>query len=621
MIKNRVYILIATFFVVILVILALNDLQTHDLVYKDLARPSDSKNYDVIVFGSEPEGISAAVSAARSDLEVVLITEDEEVGGLMTLGGLNFIDMNYDHDGTLLTRGIFKEFHDKVGGNAFEIDKAIKIFRKMLYEEKVPLKTNTNLKAAITDEDKITGLELTTAENQAKSYTGKRVIDASADADLAAKAGVPYIIAGEDINHDDRPMGVTLVFEVTDINWPKMFMYLNLNRVLGEINNDYRKDWGARLDAAWGYTKKGHAYEPSHDDIIVRGLNVARQEDNRSLINALLVLDVDPLCEDSKEKAREKAIEEIEDLIPYLRDKLPGFERVELHDVAKRLYVRESRYIRGEYVLDINDVLGNNDHFDRVAIGGYPVDIQPTARRPTGVVVGHPDRYSIPFRSLVPLKVENLLVVGRSASFCSLAGGSTRVIPVGMTTAEAAGVAAKHSINNSLTFRELAENRNIIQKIQEELISRGAYLEAFEREDPLEGKRAYESIKTLRELGVLYGGYDNNYRLDEPISRGRFQSITNTIISLSGLDDDVGTISISEDEKLTSRVIFKKVLLILESELEADNEVSFEESKELLLKKEILPEDIKADFKQESTPDSEGALILLANLYDFLQKQ
>ena len=77
-------------------------------------QPVTETEYDVIVVGGEPEGVSAAVSAARNGMKTLLVCEEEALGGLMTLGELNFIDMCEGSDGTLLTRGIFKEFYDAV---------------------------------------------------------------------------------------------------------------------------------------------------------------------------------------------------------------------------------------------------------------------------------------------------------------------------------------------------------------------------------------------------------------------------------------------------------------------------------------------------------------------------
>lgn len=79
----------------------------------------EGTDYDVIVVGGEPEGVTAAVSAARNGMKTLLIEDDEALGGLMTLGMLNFIDMCHGRDGTLLTQGIFEEYYNAVGGTAF----------------------------------------------------------------------------------------------------------------------------------------------------------------------------------------------------------------------------------------------------------------------------------------------------------------------------------------------------------------------------------------------------------------------------------------------------------------------------------------------------------------------
>ena len=93
--------------------------------------------YDVIVVGTEPEGIAAAVSAARNGMKTLLVEDDQALGGLMTLGGLNFIDMCNGRDGTLLTRGTFEEFYNAVGGTAFDIELAKDVFMQMVTQEKI----------------------------------------------------------------------------------------------------------------------------------------------------------------------------------------------------------------------------------------------------------------------------------------------------------------------------------------------------------------------------------------------------------------------------------------------------------------------------------------------------
>ena len=235
----------------------------------------------------------------------------------------------------------------------------------------------------------------------------------------------------------------------------------------------------------------------------LRGFNIARQNNGNVLINALIIFGVDPLSEESKAEGIARAQAEMEYLIPYIRENFAGFEKAELVKTAEQLYVRESRHIIGEYQLTIDDVLENRDQWDKIAIGAYPVDVQPTAAQTYGTVIGSPDRYAIPFRCLVPLKVDNLLVVGRSASYMSLAAGSARVIPIGMAEGEAAGVAAAYSVNNQMDFRTMSQEKTAIASVQEALKKQGAYLEDFEVHEAFMDHWAYPGVKVLRSLGIF----------------------------------------------------------------------------------------------------------------------
>ena len=95
----------------------------------------DGVDYDVIVVGGDPEGVCAAVSSARNGLKTLLIEDDEALGGLMTLGKLNFIDICESRDGSILTQGLFMEFYDAVGGTAFDVETAKQFFYDWVVSE------------------------------------------------------------------------------------------------------------------------------------------------------------------------------------------------------------------------------------------------------------------------------------------------------------------------------------------------------------------------------------------------------------------------------------------------------------------------------------------------------
>jgi hypothetical protein len=180
-------------------------------------------------------------------------------------------------------------------------------------------------------------------------------------------------------------------------------------------------------------------------------------------------------------------------------------------------------------------VLENRDQWDKIAIGSYPADVQPSLLQPSGTVIGNPDRYAVPFRSLIPLNVDNLLIVGRSTSFTSLAASSARVIPLGMACGQAAGAAAAQSILEGMDFRQMSRDPEAVARLQSVLKSQNAYLEDFSIPDePFMSHWAYVSMADLRRIGLMDGGYHNDYRLDEPINRWNFQFMLNGIIRKNG---------------------------------------------------------------------------------------
>ena len=565
----------------------------------------EGMDYDVIVVGGDPEGVCAAVSSARSGLKTLLIEDDEALGGLMTLGKLNFIDICESRDGSILTQGLFMEFYDAVGGTAFDVETAKQFFYDWVVNEKnATLKLNTEFIKPVMDGDTIVGVVVEENGEQA-TYTASRVIDATVDADVAAAAGAPYTVAGEDIGEKERHMGVTLVFELSGVNWDKVVDYLE---------NDDNEGTGATDKTAWGYTREGYAYEPKDDLMRLRGFNVARQDNGNVLVNALIIFGVDAMSEESKAQGIARAQKELEYIVPYVRENFIGFENVELAGTASQLYIRESRHIIGEYQLTIDDVLENRDQWDKIAIVAYPADIQPTAGQTYGTVIGSPDRYAIPFRSIVPLEVENMLVIGRSASYTSLAAGSARVIPVGMAEGEAAGVASAYSLNNAISFRDMSADEAAIADVQKTLKKQGAYLDDFEVHEAFMEHWAYPGVKVIRSLGLLDGGYSNDYRLDEPMGKWRLQNMINNSLKKTGSD-----FALVED--ITDPVTNGNMIAVAArlADVEAD---SYTGQLSGLQEKGIVTEEILNHMGTEhEAPMAAEAIMIVANLYNYYLAQ
>ncbi len=437
-----------------------------------------TEKWDVIVVGSEPEAVMAGISAARSGAKTLLVTPDPILGHTMTMAKLNSLDMSFNARNELLTRGLFEEWWQQIDrAFSFVIEDAIAAFDAMAGSEaNLMVRRQTELVRIeqAKAHDTITGLILKDmGSGQVYRSEAPIFIDGTADANLAAASGVPYTIGREDVGQPGVYMAPTLVFEVAGVDWNEVVRYVrNLN--------DPR--YGVTQDSAWAYWEIAARYRPADPRTYLRGLNVGRQGPDRVLINALLIFDVDVLSEESKQQGIARGSAEAQRIVEFLRQEAPGFANASLDGVAPKLYVRESRYIQGLYRLTLDDVLSERHHWDEIAVGAYPVDIQAVSPEEKEKTLYVPQEgYGIPFRCLIPAQgPNNLLVIGRSASYGSQPAGSARVIPVGMVEGQAAGVAAVQALQKKIGFRELAADRSAIAQLQQTLLGQGAYLKPTE---------------------------------------------------------------------------------------------------------------------------------------------
>lgn len=480
-------------------------------------KPQDS--YDLIVVGTDPEGISAAVSAARNGLKTLLIDDKNRVvlGGLMTVGWLNSIDMNWDRTKTppagqeqdYLNKGIFAEWYKKTEGHSFDVTTAANAFYNLVSAEpNIDLFMNASLIEPIVKKEGgaglVEGIQLTGPDGAKQNVLARAVIDATQDADIAAAAGVDFTIGREDLGDKNSRMAVTAVFRLKNIDDKAWGL------IAKRLNGDGDSNTGVSQLSAWGYGSEMAGYEPlDKERTKMRGLNIGRQLDNTILINALHIFGVDGLSPESLQEGLEIARKEIPNVVKYLK-KYKEFKNAELDGIAAELYVRETRHMIGLYRLNAIDLLENRDQWDRIAFGSYPADIQRTSPTDNGAIVVHPLKYAVPFRSIVPHNVNGLLVVGRSASYDTLAHGSARVIPTGMAEGQAAGAAVKIAIENEMTFRQLAESETLIAELQKRLNEQGMELQPYELEpQPFMKEKTYPGLKAAVYMGLAYGSYGN----------------------------------------------------------------------------------------------------------------
>lgn len=494
---------------------------------KDLPQANALKEeYDLVVVGTDPEGVMAAISGARNGLKTLLVDgKDREVlGGLFTLGWLNSLDMNRMPDGKdYYNKGLFKEWFDKIEGDSFDITTATNAFHEMVdAEENIDVRMGIKEIQPITKDvdgtKTVTGVKLVTAENETIEVFSKALIDATQDADIAAAAGVSFTYGREDIGDDELLMAVTPVYTLKNVT-PKVW-----SDIKKALNGDDNVGTGANDQSAWGYGGMWDYESTNPERIRTRGLNLGRQNNETMLVNAIQIFGVDPFDPKSREEAYDIARKELPLMLEYMKEKYPELGPVEIGDLAPELYIRETRHLIGEYRLTIVDLLEQRRHWDEIAFGSYPVDIQSTSPVKTdrGAVLMAPKQYGVPFRTLVPKEIDGLLVVGRTASFDSLPHGSARVVPLGMATAQAAGAAAKLAIENDITFRELSASKEQIAELQKRLTEQGMELDpAKVNPFPFTSHPQYEGLKAAASMDIARGGYANDFMLEDPSKPGR----------------------------------------------------------------------------------------------------
>lgn len=484
--------------------------------------------YDVIVFGAEPEGIVTAISAARNGLDVLLAERRDGPGGLMTYAMLNTIDMNKNVEGELLSKGIFEEFYEKIGNDeSFDVSEAKKTFEEMLdAEENIEILYNVEEYEVGSN-----GTEIEYVMIDEKKYVAKFYIDCTQDADITVAAGAEYIVGWEDLNEKNRIMSATLVMHLDNVDW---------DAACKVIRDENRPNTGYTSDSIWAFGNITQTYVPNQTNMRLKALNIGKQNDGSVLINSLQIINANMLDKDSKEKAYEKCVKEAEYVADFLKRNVPGFENSSLIGVAPELYVRETRHIIGEYRLTVKDILESKVFNNTIGHACYPIDVQTTSIYDFGYIIGAPIMYSIPMGTIVPKGFTNLLTIGRSGSYTSVAAGSARVIPTGMTLGEAAGVITAYATEKDVNYQDLLQKSSLssVVDIQTRMKMQGMYLSKVSKPVIDVNGRYYNYIIEMCEKGILSLGYSNTFNPDEKMSEREFIVFLETYLKRSFLPSE-----------------------------------------------------------------------------------
>lgn len=493
------------------------------------SRPVTTSNYDIVVVGSDPEGIIAAATASSYDKKVLLIDTRSKPGGLYTSGMLTMLDLNYidSTNSSFVNGGSFKSLYDNIGINSsIDINATSEYFTNLLSNcGVITIYDAYNIKPIIkevTNANEVTGI---TYSRDGIDYTvhSNLTIDCTPDAPIARASGVSYHLGREDINSSSYA-AATLVFGLNNVDWQK---------VCSHINADKSMYTGFTKNTAWGYPEM-LAYQPQLSDRFqVRALNLSLQSNGEVIVNGFQIFDVNSVDKTSQFMDYSLAKNEVSYIADYMRNNLEGFENATIGNIADELYIREGVRIVGLDTLTGEDGFDNTNFDNKIAYGSYPMDLQSTKRDLSGgTILSARNIYTIPLGVIIPKEVGGLLVSSRSSSYDSIIHSSCRTVPVGIAVAEGTGVVAAYCVTNDKTPREVYLNQQDTKNIQKELVNRGVNLDLpLNVSHPEKNHWSYPSIVSLRKQALLSKEYfyKNDYHTDATATVYDINKIINLI--------------------------------------------------------------------------------------------
>jgi hypothetical protein len=431
---------------------------------------------DVLVVGSGPGGLAAALSSARAGVDTLLMERFGCLGGNITVVGVESIAW-YRKDRTVDVEGIGIEFERRAksfGASSPEPQSNSEAINGELFKyvadtmvQEAGVRTLLHAVAidAVMDGDTIIGVVIHSKSGRG-AILAKRVIDGTGDADLAVYAGAPWRkTAKEDM------LPVTVMFSVTGVNKQRFLDYVKENP------SSYR-DWGKNWDIQKG-GKEDELFSPylekpfdeaRQQGVIPPGLtsiggtwSTITDTGEATYLNMIHLTNFDGTdvwdLTAAEMEGRYQALQAIKALNKFA----PGFEGARLRNYGMTLGVRDTRKILGRYELTAQDVQNQARFEDSVGIfpefiDGYGVLTLPTTGR----------YYQIPYGVLVPRQVQNLLVAGRCVAGDEISHASVRNMMCCTVTGQGAGVAAAVSVRDGVSVDGVN-----IGRVQEELRKQG----------------------------------------------------------------------------------------------------------------------------------------------------
>ena len=418
---------------------------------------------DIVVVGGGTTGPMAAISAARLGKRVVMIERFGSLGGNLTLG------LNTKPSGALVG-GLPLEIWNlarSVGGAGEDYMAVVKsggvkiaspcdpeimkmLLTRLCAEAGVQILFETVVSAPVMKGDTITGV-IVESKSGRQFIGAKVVIDCSADADIAVRAGAPFVMGSGGSEKTMQPVSMYFTMDRVDLvrlaEWARHTDDVPARAIPDTVEGLAYGLW------LTGFNKSLRQYQADTGIKLQRDNITLKTADGRMYVNATRVTGVDVFDPVQFTAAVLECYRQIEDVTRYLRARIPGFEKARIESIAPVLGVRETRHVIGEYTLTGADSLQGPTFDDSIAADASALDIHD----PKGADVDFQGLrpYEIPYRCLVPMKVEQLLVAGRCISADHAAHARSRNMPACMATGQAAGVAAAVAIDVGVDVRRV----------------------------------------------------------------------------------------------------------------------------------------------------------------------
>jgi hypothetical protein len=387
-------------------------------------------------------------------------------------------------EGKPLVRGISQEIQerlidlgcaatDKNGNEGWFNPEALKfVLEEMVLEAGGRILYFTFVEDVIMEGDELRGI-VGVNKSGRQAVFSKIVIDSTGDGDVATLAGVPFE-SGRKEDGVSQPM--SLRFIVGNVEFRKLTGFL--------VENDNRSyidppliEFAMVPGGNWPLEK--HFKEGVEEGLLEESDMVYFQAFSIPGMPGVIAFNCPRIIGNYKgfnaDHLTEAVIQgrrRISRLFRFLKKKIPGFENSFIAMTAPMVGVRESRRIIGEYVLSAQDYFNASKFEDAVSRNRYPIDIHlPTSSLPGERKLGPCEYHEIPYRSLIPVKVENLIVACRALSASFEAHGAVRIQPNMRAVGQAAGVAAALCVKRGIRPRQLDG-----KELRETLVKQGAYL-------------------------------------------------------------------------------------------------------------------------------------------------